>query len=224
MNNNASFSGLDFSSKPNAVPMETIEVEVGCEMFNDYAKAFLNEAMRKNPLLAERVQLSISEIEDYIKYLMIKRIECVQSSCSDYRKLKALAIPVWIQYNLAMLGEVKIRDKGIRLVPRTSFNTDMTFEQALEISRKIEMFIDDLQIVVDAMPRDIEGDHDVMMTALIAGYMRSIDRVAHPISTYVSAFMGFKLREEAAFKVLYRVQYDDIAFIASALTSRKELF
>lgn len=224
MDNNASFSGLDFSSKPNAVPMETIEVEIGCEMFQDYGKAFLNEAMRKNPLLAERVQLSITEIEEYVKYLMIKRIECVEGNCADYRKLKTLAIPVWIQYNLSMLGEVKLRDKGIRLVPKSSFQTNLTFEQALEISKKVEMFIDDLQIVIDAMPRNIDGDHDVMMTAMIAGYMRSIDKVAHPISTYVSAFMGFKLREEAAFKVLYRVQYDDIAFIASVLTQRRELF
>lgn len=199
-------------------------VEVNCEMFEDYSRSFLNEAMRKNPLLAERVELSIDELNEYIKYLIVQRVKCVEGTCTDYRKLKALAIPVWIQYNLAMIGEVIIRNKGIKLIPKLGFNSDMKFEEALVVSQKIEMFIDDLQIVLDAMPRDNQGDHDVMMTSLIAGYMRSIEEVGHPISTYVSAFLGFKLREEAAFKVLYRVQYDDIAYIASVLTYRREIF
>jgi hypothetical protein len=63
-----------------------------------------------------------------------------------------------------------------------------------------------------------------MTSALIAGYVRSIEPVGHVISTYVAAFMGLKLREEMSFKVLYRVQYDDLQFIASTLATQKGLF
>jgi hypothetical protein len=100
----------------------------------------------------------------------------------------------------------------------------MSFEEALVISEKIGSFQDDLQIVKDAMPRSIEGDVDVMSTALIADYVRALKPVEHVASTYVTAFLGMRLKEEAAMGALYRVQYDDVAFIASALLTQKGLY
>ena len=94
----------------------------------------------------------------------------------------------------------------------------------MEISSKIGAFEDDLQIVKDAMPRSEEGNPDVMSTALIADYVRSINKVQHVASTYVTAFMGLTLRKEAAMQVLYRVQYDDIEFIRSALISERRIY
>lgn len=224
-NANASFSQLDLgSAKPISVPMETIEVAIGGELFGDYATAFLKEAYRKNPLRAEQVGLTSDEVQEYVKYLVTKRIQSVRGECSDFRRLKVLYIPAWIQYNLAMIGRVIIRDRGLTLVPVEDEPSSMTLEQAMKVSEKIGMFIDDLQIVQDAMPRDDRGDLDVMSTALIAGYMRSLNPVKHVASTYASAFMGLKLRQEAAFQALYRIQYDDIAFIAAALTTQRGLF
>lgn len=224
-NANASFSQLDLgSAKPISVPMETIEVAIGGELFGDYATAFLKEAYRKNPLRAEQVGLTSDEVQEYVKYLVTKRIQSVRGECSDFRMLKVLYIPAWIQYNLAMIGRVIIRDRGLTLVPVEDEPSSMTLEQAMKVSEKIGMFIDDLQIVQDAMPRDDRGDLDVMSTALIAGYMRSLNPVKHVASTYASAFMGLKLRQEAAFQALYRIQYDDIAFIAAALTTQRGLF
>lgn len=86
------------------------------------------------------------------------------------------------------------------------------------------MLIDDLQIVQDGMPRSSDGNVDVMSTALIAGYVRSLKRVEHVAATYVTAFLGMKLKEEVAMQTLYRVQYDDIEFIATALTSQRGLY
>jgi len=224
-NTNASYSTLDLgSAKPISVPMETIEVKIGGELFGDYATAFVKEAYRKNPLRAEQVGLKTEEVQDYVKFLTTQRILSVRGECSNFRRLKVLYIPTWIQYNLTMIGNVIIRDRGIRLVPVEDEPSSMTLEQAIRVSEKIGMFIDDLQIVQDAMPRDDSGDVDVMSTALIAGYMRSLNPVKHVASTYASAFMGLKLRQEAAFQALYRVQYDDIAFIAAALTTQRGLF
>lgn len=226
MNNTDAFQNLDITSaKPISVPIETVEVEMSeSNLFEGYAKAFVNEAYRVNPLRAEQVKLTQEEVLNYIKYLLVKRIETVNMNCPDFRKLKVLYIPVWIQYNLSMIGEVTIRDKGLKLIPTVADTNTISYVEAVAISDKIGAFESDLQIVKDAMPRDITGDVDVMSTAMIDGYVRAIDKVDHVAATYVTAFMGMKLKEEAAFKVLYRVQYDDIQFIATALTAQKGLY
>lgn len=225
-NKNASnFMELDLgSAKPTSVPMEVINVKVEGDLFGNYATAFVKEAWRKNPLRAEQVQLTAEEVDAYSRYLLTKRIESINGTCSDFRKLKALYIPAWIQYNLSMIGRVVIRDRGITLMPMEEQASQMTLEQAIEISEKIGMLEDDLQIVKDAMPRSEDGDLDVMSTAFIAGYMRSLNPVKHVASTYAAAFMGLKLKEEVAFATLYRVQYDDIQYIASALTTQRGLY
>lgn len=219
------FDTLDLGSvKPTSIPMQIVEVKVEGDLFSSYAKAFVAEAYRKNPLRAEQIGLTAEEVEAYSRYLVTKRIESVSNNCADFRKLKVLAMPAWIQYNLAMIGEVSIRDRGLKLVPIDSHPSSMSFDEALKVSEKISMFEDDLQIVYDAMPRSTSGDLDVMSTALIAGYMRSLNPVKHVAATYASAFMGLKLAEEMAFATLYRVQYDDIQFIATALTTQRGLY
>jgi hypothetical protein len=110
------------------------------------------------------------------------------------------------------------------MIPVVAEESEMTFEEAVEISNKIGAFEDDLQIVYDAMPRSEMGNEDVMSTALIAGYVRSLKVVEHVSSTYVAAFLDMKLKQEVAFQALYRIQYDDLNFIATAFRSAKGLF
>lgn len=221
----STFQSLDLTgTKPTSVPMEDIHVEISADnLLGNYAKAFVAEANRVAPLRAEQIGLTDSEVKDYCEFLLYQRILCVQDQCTLYRKLKVLYIPVWIQYNLSMIGEVIIRDKGLRLLPVMK-KPAMTFDEALRVSEKIGSLENDLQIVQDAMPRSTKGDSDVMSTALIAGYVRSLDKLQHVASTYVTTFLGMKLREEMAMKVLYRIQYDDVAYIASVLTSEKRIF
>lgn len=224
-NNRASFTTLDLgSAKPTSVKMEEVVVTINGDLFGQYAKAFVKEAYRKNPLRAEQVDLQESEVEKYCYYLLMKRVECVQGNCTDFRKLKVLYVPAWIQHNMAMIGRVLLRDQGLKLVPEMGEKSDMTYTEAVAVSEKIGMFIDDLQIVQDAMPRTDEGDVDVMSTALIADYVRSLKAVTHVASTYVTAFLGMRLKEEIAMSALYRIQYDDIEFIATALTTHRGLY
>lgn len=225
INSKVSFNELNLGSvQPTSVPMEVVHVEISSEnLLGSYADAFIAEAYRVNPLRMEQINLTAEEVSTYCYYLLTKRIECVNNQCKDFRKLKSLYIPVWIQYNLSMIGEVNLRDRGLQLMPVME-PSKMTFDEAAKISTKIGMLEDDLQILQDAMPRDRHGDVDVMSTALIAGYMHSLNKVEHVSATYVSAFLGMKLREEVAFRSLYRVQYDDIGFIAAALTMQRGLF
>lgn len=221
-----SFNDLDLgSAKPTSVPVETVSVLISSSnLLGGYARAFVKEAYRVNPLRAEQIELNESEVEDYCNYLLTQRIAAVMGQCTEWRKLKALYIPSWIQYNLSMVGIVVLRDVGLKIVPEMENPSQMTYEQALLISEKIGMLIDDLQIVRDAMPRGDSGNVDVMSTALIAGYVRALKPVEHVASTYVTAFLGMKLKEEVAMQVLYRVQYDDLGFIAAALTTQRGLY
>lgn len=224
-NSNASFVNLDLgTTKPTTVPMETINVVINGDLVSDYGRAFVSEAKRVNPLKAEQVKLTAEEVDAYSRYLITKRIESIHGNCDDFRKLKTLYIPVWIQYNLAMIGRVVMRDRGLTINPIEEQPSSMTFEEAIKISEKIGAFEDDLQVVQDAMPRSSDGDRDVMSTALIADYVRSLTPVTHVASTYITAFMGMRLKEESAMAVLYRVQYDDVQYIATALTSQRGLY
>lgn len=213
------------AAKPTAVPTETINVSISATtLLNNYAQAFVSEARRKNPLTYNVVNLTVEEMIEYVKYLLMKRIECVENRCADFRMLKVLYIPSYIQYILSQIGEYLNRETGIKLVPKLDpkeAKKIINYNEALAISDKIRAFEDDLQMVKDAMPRSIDGNGDVMSCALIADYVRAQHKVEHVASTYVAAFAGFKLEEELAFKVLYRVQYDDIAFITSALLQEK---
>lgn len=220
-----SFTTLDLGSvKPTSVPMETIEVVVTAELFGQYAQSFVKEAFRVNPLRAEQVKLTPEEVEQYVTYLLHKRIECINGNCADFRKLKCLYIPSWIQFNLSVIGKVVMRDVGLTILPVVDSDCPLNYEQACVISEKIGMFMDDLQIVQDAMPRSIDGDIDVMSTALVADYVQAIKPVQHVVATYISAFLGMKLREEATFGVLYRVRYDDLNYIATTLTTQRGLY
>lgn len=226
MNDNASFKTLELgSSQPTSVPTEVIVVEISKDnLMGGYGKAFVQEAYRVNPLRAEQIKLTPEEVEEYCNFLLTKRINSVHLNCPEFRKLKALYVPAWIEYNLQLIGRVDMYDIGLTIMPEIAEPSNMSFEEAVVISDKIGQLIDDLQIVQDAMPRDIHGDVNVMSTAMIAGYVRAIRKVDHVSFTYATRFLGLKLREEAAMRALYRVQYDDVNFIASVLTTQKGLY
>lgn len=215
------FQNLDLgTSAPTSIKMETVKVEVSTgDLIGDYAAAFVNECARKAPLTFDKVGLTKEEVLGYCGYLMTKRIETIELTCKDWRKLKVLYVPSFIQYVLSCIGEVTDYSKGLKFVPKLATQSDLTFEKAVEVSDKIAAFKEYVQLVRDAMPRSIEGDPDVMASAIIEGYVRSVEKVAHPAATYVTAFAAAKLAEECAFKSLYRIQYDDVDYIRHAMLS-----
>ena len=221
---NHNFATMNFGSAgPVPAKLETIAVTIDPSiMVDQYADAFVKETTRVAPLIFERVGLTVEEMRSYARFILKQRVLSVKGECKNYRQCKNLYIPSFLQYAISMIGEVIIRPKGIKLVPE--YDDDViSLQEALAISDKVSAFADKLQMVRDAMPRDSKGDVDVMSTALIAGYAMSIEKVEHESSAYVAAFLGFKLQEELAFRVLYRVQYDDVDYITSAILSRKEI-
>lgn len=220
------FLSMDLGSNPpTSVPVEDIEVVVDCgQLVGDYAHAFIREAQRINSSLADQVALTEDELMEYFKFILTRRVQFVHGDCPDFRRLKVLYIPSYFQFVISMIGNVMDREYGLRLVPVMEEESTMTLTDAITISEKIGSFERCLQVVQDAMPRSDKGDKNVMSTALLAGYVRAYRKVEHPAATYVTAFLNMTLRREAAFQALYRIQYDDVAFIQSALTAEKGLF
>lgn len=224
MNKNGSsvnqFTKLDLGGgSPVAANFDTIEVNINPELVSDqYAKGFVDECFRVAPVKAEKVNLTVQEMIDYVRFLLQRRIASVNYECSDFRRLGILAIPTFVQYVISTIGEVRLDDVGIIIKPKYNGPDVISLEKAIEISNKVRAFErDGLHIVFGAMPRSCEGDTDVMSCALIADRVVSMKEVAHPISTYAAAFANARIAKEAAFKVLYRTQYDDVDFIAHAL-------
>lgn len=211
------FLSLDLGTGvPSSVPMERVEVRISAEnLLGEYARAFVNECYNIAPLRAKGVKLTQGEVMKYCEFLLQRRIAFVNESITDSRRLKVLAIPPFIQFCLSNVGKVRKTDRGLTMVP--VFEAEViSFEEALVISEKIAAFERDMTVLFDAMPRSIEGNSEVMSTALIADYVRAMEKVT-PVSSYVSAFLGLKLVQENVYASLYRVVYDDIEFIRSAL-------
>lgn len=217
---------FDLGSNPAiTVPMETVEAVLSKDnLVCDYATAFCREAARINPALAQQVQLNEDELREYAMYLLTKRVEIIYDKCPDYRKLKSLYIPGYLQYSLSLIGIVFDRPMGLKLVPVLQEPSQMTFEQALSVSEKIGSFERFMPIFQDAMPRSVEGDAQLMATAMIEGTVRSYKRDVHPSHIHVCRYLGIMLKREKDFRVLYRVQYDDVAFITATLLSNKRVF
>lgn len=223
--NRVSFSSLNFGTTPSTTKLEVVEVALNGEtMLRDYATAYAKELYRRNPVRAREVSLTEEELFDYFSGLLALRVMSVNGESKYWRQAKALVIPAWIQFTISTVGEVIDYDRGLKMVP-TIRDYEVNMDKMLETSMQLAAFEGDgIHLLHDAMPRDAKGDAEVMSFALIDDYVMGMNKVAHPIASYVSAFLGFELAKGAAFNALYRVRYDDVEFIKSMLMSTKEVF
>jgi hypothetical protein len=189
-------------------------------MFGDFAEAYVHECQRRNPIRAKEVGLSKEEMQNYLESILKIHLMNNAHDCPVWRQAKILYIPTWIQFVISKIGTVWDVAHGRKFIP-TFAGEDVKREDMdalIQTSNKIRQFMDDgLTMHKDAFPRDTEGDLDFMSYAIIDNYVKSVDKDAHPIASYVAAFVGMKLQEEAAFKILYSVRYDDVDFIKSQL-------
>jgi hypothetical protein len=215
--NKEPFANLDFGTKPTASALEVIDVAIDPKlMLDDFAHAYVMELTRRNPGRAGAVSITEDELQDYFESIIALRVQCVHGTCKVWREIKQLMIPTWIEFTISMIGEVVDTDRGLRFVPQ--YARDINIEALLSTSDKLRFFVaDGVSMSKDAFPRGIEGDVEVMSMAIINDYVQSQSKDSHPIASYVAAFLGFKLQEETAFKMLYRVRYDDVKFIRAML-------
>lgn len=208
---------LNYGTKPTTMSLETINVMVEPTTFvGDYAKAYCAELLRRNPDRFDASELDEEELNAYFLGLIGIRLDQIQGNCKVWRQAKELYIPSWIQFILSGIGIVTDYNRGLALSPK--FKSDYDIDRMLNTSNKLRVFSSDgVSMHKDAFPRDVEGDPDMMGMAIINGYVQSMTEIPHPIQSYVAAFLGLRLEEEATYKMLYRVRYDDVNFIKQML-------
>lgn len=203
---------------PTPVKQETITVVLNPElMVDDFAKAVVREAQRKAPLVFKDEPLNDEEVVKLCRAVLKMRVDSANDETVEWRKMKLINIPDFLQHSIAMVGKVVIKESGIQLVP--SMDYEYEIDDIIAISNKLEAYSDYIHMQKDAFPRSNEGNIDVMSTALINDYVRGLRTATHPADTYVAAFLGFKLKEETTFQILYRINYDDIGYVSSSINS-----
>lgn len=222
--NNDTFASINFGTRPTTVQAEVIEVTVDLDlMVDDYGKAFSNELYRRNPVRAESIGLTAGDLSTYFKSLIALRIDQINGEKKDWRKAKALYVPAWIEFVMTSVGEIYDTDRGFRILPVCSYEYDL--DSMLDISSKLRAFkADGVTLLQDVMPRTAEGDYDTMTMILVNNFVYSMKSDAHPIHSYVAAYLGLKLKEDTAFSALYRVRYDDVEYIKAMLLREEKLY
>lgn len=225
MDRASKFTTIDYGTRVSTTELQQVVVEVDpAIIIKEYAKATLLEMNRMNPVRFQSVAEVVTEesLAEYFSYLVCQRVKYVQGDVQDWRKMRTLWVPAWIQFALACVGEVIVTDFGVKFTPSVASASkdlkDYVFEDASVISDILRMFkVDGLSVLDDAFPKTKDGQKDTMSLALIGSYVKGMWPVSHPIYTYVAAFLGFKILESTGFSMLYRCRYDEVSFIASML-------
>lgn len=220
-----SFRDLNFGTVPTAATTETIQVEINPEiMLMPFAKAYVQELYRRNPIRANEpaAQITVDEMYYYFCGCLRIRVESVDNQCRVWRQAKRLMIPAWIQFALSQVGRVRVPEEGIIFEPKFDFKYEI--DRMLSISSKLRMYIPDgIKLFEDAFPRGEEGDIETMSMCLVEHYVMA-HKMSHPISSYIAAFLGFKSIGNIADKAFYRIRYDDVEFITSMVIHEGSLF
>jgi len=229
-NHGTEFKSLNYGTKPTGAKMEVVEITLDPSlMMSDFAKAYEGELYRRNPNLAERSGLTSDDLYQYFVGILAIHIEHDNvGSIKEWRKAKELYIPAWIQHTISMVGTYVDQIRGLKFVPRLldAKSKPMAYDlsKLLKISELLAPFrMDGLKIFKDAFPRTPQGDPEVMSMIIAEQTIRSISPDAHPASSYVAAFLGFKLKEELAWVNLYRVKYDDVVLVHEMLLREEVL-
>jgi len=220
------FNSIDIGLQPEiTVPLRKVRIQISSQhTVAEYARSFVKIARRKRPLQAEQVGLTEEEMVNYAQFLLAERIKIIDNDCPNYRKLKTLWIPSFLQLALSLVGTVVDRSFALKIIPTFEEKVALAkFEDALDISDKVGMFEDCMSMHLDAMPRSIEGNEDVMSCACIADHIRSYKSVGHPIAVYVAAFLSNTL-EDKIYEILYPKLRDPIDYISVALVKHGGIY
>jgi hypothetical protein len=201
--------------------MRNLTIQVGIDGMASFNEAFVREGERKNPLMAEKVNLTTEELADYERFLLVNRVDIVNGSCKIFRMLKRLAMPCFVERCLSDVGRVTIRERGLDIHPTVDDSTRkdlISLDDAIVISQKIESFYDDLAVVLGAMPGDEGGNSETMTLALIQDYVVGMGDYDDPLVQYIVFALQCMLIE-TEYNSLYYMRYDDVRTIEANMSA-----
>jgi hypothetical protein len=242
------FKDLEMSvATPTPKQVDIIPVKVGWPSDNvfpllDYSNLLVDRILVSKPQLTmsqdsrKALVPEPGEVKDYLSLLLKVRVADVSGSRVRKHIMKQLLIPSFFQTLLSLVGKVRIAQLGLEIVPvwadseeqNGTFDvpviTDQEWDFLLEVSRKLGYHMDCLNLEKAAMPIEVTGDHSLMMTALIDGFVCSMQSVDTGFKCYASSFLRMCLAKETGLKVLYRIQYNDANELIRVLLSKREAF
>jgi len=236
---NGQFEAMDFGTKATTLAQETISVSLNVDLIlADYGAWYARELEIRAPKKFSASKLTADMITAYFTQLLALRIHDVREKLGEkvtiadildkpikpnlsWHIRKLLIAPPWIEFTLSSVGVHIDRRFGIKIIPSPLKYVDQF--NMLEISNTLRAFEDDgFSFVDNVFSSDINGNPDVMRLAVVEDFVMGMAEVK-PYATYVASFLGLQIDKSHALAALYRVRYDDIEFIKSALTLERTL-
>jgi len=201
------------SGKLEPTPMDLLEIQVSIEpdaIFSQFIEAFMFKIEVSNPQIQRYVQLTKEEARYYFEFLLYSRLQYLSGKKVNFDLLNGLYVPAFVDVALAMIGTYTDLSRNLRITVSQPETREFDEDEIVRLGLKFERLSQATNMVKGGLSRGKDGDAEVMTTACIAGYVRSMSEVSHPLKTYLVGFLNTKIVEESSFKMLYRVQYDDI--------------
>lgn len=212
--------------KPTNVKLEPIEVRVDPELImTRYSESLFMKLSYLNPTRFNTIGLTVQEIFAYLSFLVVMRIKQVREEVIDWRRLKKLAMPTWIQFVITCIGKVTSIEYGLSFIPMTDVTPTISIQEAEVISNKLRFFIPDGLVLIDSgFPTKLEGDEESMQFCIIDGYVHGRMPNLHPLLSYVAAFLGQQLVKADTYRMLYRCRYEEVEFMAAQILAEQAVF
>lgn len=171
------------------------------------------ESDERGHRLNSLVKLTEKEAESYMRYILVQRIKYLNGEKVNSALLSELMVPAFFYLALKCIGVFEDSESGFSFKPTTSETEDISEEEVLKIGVKFSKLKDVYASVKGVWIRTKAGDPDVMRMACVREQVVSMSPVAHPIRTYLAAFLDARISEEIESRGLYRLQYDAISTI-----------
>lgn len=206
------FDGMDlFREKEGNIPLRRIEVVVSASYFKeDIAEGFAHMIKVRDSLKAEQVKLTADELTSLFHYMLTMRVRQVNRQDVPWKDLKEIILPDYCQYILSLVGIYIDDDHRLEIVPVMDQESNLTYDEALKISRKLRELVDDFDVVNDCMPRKKSGAQGLMSCLVIDAFIRSYRRDNNNMQVAVAGLLNLKIKEETDILAKYEKVYNDI--------------
>lgn len=217
----------EYGTRVSTSDLEIVKVVMGGSMISNFSIQYACAMQLANPIRYASLDKVPERLHRYLMFLLQTRLDYVNNRRVPWRELKALFVPWWMAYCLTRIGKYLNRNYGFEVVP--DYEPDgadgkYDIQDAHLFSEVLASFKDDgFELVQNAFPSSYEGDPDVMSMVILSSYIHGMKDVTPSVAGYIAGFVDAHLVDETAFKALYRVRYDDLAFIGRMLTTDSKL-
>lgn len=204
-------------------------------------RSYINEVVEHLTSVAYRVRYNLMPTpEELMNYMFTIVADRVHRTGGKHKLVvirnprQVINVPAFLNIMIRHIGVVDISEQGVTLRPVLSediykgpttnpFEDDsqdaspkfelLTEADMLRISQRIGHLARHGVVFAEGMPREIEGDFEVMTMELIGNDIRSGDAKAHYTKAVIAGFLGLQGYKRAVGESHFRVKYGDIKTI-----------